>query len=75
VEDTKQTNSPKGNKTVITQKDQDELVELLQTYRTAILGHEQRIEALEGAVVAISTALTKDAKKLIVPRMDIPKEK
>lgn len=73
MEDTKQT---KEEKIVITKKDQDELVELLQTYKTAILGHEDRIQALERAVITMHEALTQEAKKkLVVPKMTIPKER
>lgn len=71
MEDTKQTK----DKTVITKKDQDELVKLLETYKQAILGHEERLQALEAAVITMHQALTQNAKKKLVPYMTIPKEK
>ena len=60
----------KEAKIVITQKDQDELIELLNTYKQAILGHEERIQVLEAAVHAMHLALTQP--KMVVPS-ELPK--
>ena len=61
-------------KVVITKKDQDQLIDLLETYKQAILGHEERLQVLEQAVATIHTAIVGN-RKLVVPRMDIPKGK
>ena len=63
VEDT--TAAKADEKIVISQKDLDTLTDLLETYKTAILGHEERIQVLEAAVGTIHTALTKP--KMVVP--------
>lgn len=63
VEDTKET---KDEKIVISQKELDMLTDLLETYKLAILGHEERIQVLEAAVATFHQVLTKP--KMVVPR-------
>lgn len=58
-------------KIVITQKDQDELIDLLNTFKQAILGHEERIQVLEAAVGAMHAALI-SKPKMVVPS-ELPK--
>lgn len=51
-----------------------ELEKLLESYRDAILGHEERIAALEAAVALLVVKGRKAAKGMVAtPRMDVPK--
>lgn len=54
------------DKVVISQKDLDTLTDLLETYKQAILGHEERIQVLEQAVATFHQVLTKP--KMVVPK-------
>lgn len=52
-----------------------DLEALLASYKDAILGHEERISALEAAVALLVVKGRKAAKASVaLPRMDIPKE-
>jgi hypothetical protein len=60
-------------KVVIKESELNELAELLQTYKDAILGHEERIAALEAALALLIVKGRKAARGAITPaRMDIP---
>lgn len=58
----------------ISNKELGELEALLQTYKDAILGHEERIAALEAAVALVIVKGRKAARGAVAPaRMDVPK--
>ena len=58
----------------IKESELSELEALLGTYKEAILGHEERIAALEAAVALLVVKGRKAAKASVAPpRMDIPK--
>lgn len=61
-------------KVVISEQDQNELVKLLEQFKTTILAHEARITGLEAAVSFLTRKSAKN--KLITPpgvRMGVPK--
>lgn len=59
----------------IKESELSELEALLASYKDAILGHEERIAALEAAVALLVVKGRKAAKsRVAAPRMDIPKQ-
>lgn len=64
----------KPGEVTIKESELDELEALLASYKDAILGHEERIAALETAVALLVVKGRKAAKGMVAtPRMDIPK--
>lgn len=58
----------------IKESELEELEQLLTSYKDAILGHEERLAALEAAVALLVVKGRKAAKGAVAPvRMDVPK--